>query len=127
MTDDLVGMAVEGSKCGFGANNDSVSLVADDAIINVKKDSIVLTGGGSEIKLANSSVTIGDLKITQVGGNTKVNMLKDSKRKIESLDQKLEKLQKSFDESITKKDQEIDALRSQLAELGRAANNRIPK
>jgi hypothetical protein len=76
-----------------------LSLQSDEAgIINLKKDSITLTGGGSEIKLANSSVTIGDLKITQVGGSTKLNLLKQSEDEIKKLSRKFEELEKSFND-----------------------------
>ena len=123
LSDDLVSVTVDDSSSGLVATKDHLELMAGGSGVKVTNDGLTIKGGGSEIELANNSVTIGDLKITQVGGNTKLNLLDQSEEKISSLEKKFETLSQAFDRSIEEKNIEIQALKEQVANLGKVRAN----
>lgn len=127
MQDKWTSLTVDNGKAGLVVMPDDILLGMGDSGLNLASASVTLKGGGSEIKLANSCVTIGELKITQVGGKTKLNLLDQSEEKITKLEKKFETLQRALSQSIEDKDKEIIALKEQLSNLGNASKSKKKK
>ena len=97
----------------------SVGLVANTSGLLVSDDNLELLGGGGAISMKNNSVTIGDLKITNLTGKTNIEALSKANKKRKELESAYlamtEKLQKELD----KKSTEIDELKQAVAKLGK--------
>jgi hypothetical protein len=86
-----------------------------DAFLEVKDKNLTLQGGGGTIKMANNSVTIGDLKISGLSGATSLDELKKSQQDFDVLMKKFEKFETDIDKQIKNKDKEIKELKDQLS------------
>jgi hypothetical protein len=126
LTEHEAYMTVQGKGMAISAADITLS-VNDQSGLLLSSSGATFKGGGSEIKLANSSVTIGDLKINQVGSNTKLNLVEKSNDQIKKLEKSFEGLERSFNQSIEQKDKEIQALKQQIANLGNSAKSKKKK
>jgi hypothetical protein len=124
--DKEISLLVDGSA-GLCTTSDELMVVVENNGLICTRESTKLIGGGSEIQLANNSVTIGDLKITQVHGKANLNLLEKSNKEISELKTTFEKLEKSFKEAITAKNDEIKELKQQVANLGNSAKSKKKK
>jgi hypothetical protein len=123
VTDKDISLMV-GNSAALAMSSETGGMLVGSNGIYIDDNSTSLMGGGSEIKLANGSVTIGDLKIMQVEQNTRLNLLDQSDEKMRDLASRFETLERSFDKAIAEKDEELKKLKEQVAKLGDSSKSR---
>lgn len=100
---------------GLHLKKGSARIGTSGSSVEAKADSLIMSGGGGAIKLANNSATIGDLKITGLGGGTSFSDLKKAQKTIKSLDSKFDRLRVDMMKQIHAKNLEIEKLKDALA------------
>jgi hypothetical protein len=112
-TSNAAGLYLKDGNARFGTTRSN---------IEAKSDALVMSGGGGAIKLANGSATIGDLKITGLGGGTSFSDLKKAQKTIKNLDSKFDRLRVDMMKEIHAKSLEIEKLKDALAEQKSKSN-----
>lgn len=93
----------------------SASMCAGDAYVELKSNNLTLSGGGGCIKMKNNSVTIGDLKISNLSAGTALDELTKTKKDVDAVMEKFKKFESDIETKLKDKDAEIEKLKNDLA------------
>ena len=84
----------------------------------VANGTLDLYGGGGRIEMANNSVKIGSLKISNLNERTKLKALENYKTKTRQREQKHRELTAKLTQDIAQQTKEIEDLKRAVANLG---------